>query len=198
MSVRQLHHNRGLSEWLNSNLHHYMDSISTYRQIREQFGEAYVLHGVIIPACGVAESACNIGLPGTRGTDQKDISALSYIRAGCKRGEKLSVQISVRVVFDTFHACVAYFQPGVRQEAVHKRVPPPGVFGLHQHSEALLEGERFHRRIPELLSESVGHAAELHFVQFVHGVFLATRKSPKLQGFFPSTWVGIFLTPLFA
>ena len=29
MMVDQLHHNRGLSEWLNSNLHHYKDSIFT-------------------------------------------------------------------------------------------------------------------------------------------------------------------------
>jgi len=28
MLVCQLHHNRGLSEWLNSNLHHYRDSIA--------------------------------------------------------------------------------------------------------------------------------------------------------------------------
>ena len=32
----------------------------------------------------------------------------------------------------------------------------------------------------------------------LHILFLATWKSPKLQGFFPSTWVGIFLTLLFA
>lgn len=123
----------------------------------------------------VRERAREVGLAGARRTGDRDGLRLLHPTAVRELADQRLVEVSLRRVVDVFDARRGDFQFRVAQETTQAAILAMQRLGVDEEAEALVEAERADLRVLVLLEPGIGHAVEVHVLEFVGGRFVHHR-----------------------
>ena len=101
--------------------------------------------------------AGKIGLATSCRTGDKDVPVFGDVLAGRQPLDQVSVDLPVMAVIERGNGCFWMFEVSLLDKSVQPVVLAGGVFGVHKHAKAVLEGDFCHRLILQLNTERIGH-----------------------------------------
>ena len=84
-------------------------------------------------------------------------------------------------VIERGNGCFWLFEVSLLDKSVQPVVLAGGVFGVHKHAKAVLEGDFCHRLILQLNTERIGHRCHVHFDKLINGALVGHDLLPPLN-----------------
>lgn len=124
-------------------------------QIQKQIWEPDVLGLETLLTGFHAQRAGHISLAAASGTGNEDVPVLRNAFAGCQPLNQRPVQLPAGGVVNGGNMCLRLVKGSTLNEPLQTVVLTVGIFGIHQHSEAVLKGNLLHLGIVQLNQKCV-------------------------------------------
>ena len=96
-----------------------------------------------LPACGDTKRVCDIRFSRTCCSLQDYMVVVTDIRTSRKLCDQPFVQLTVFIVLNRLHTCLAFTEPGLMDPALDGVLPAGNAFCVYEKSQTVLKGERF-------------------------------------------------------